>query len=67
MAGMNAGSFCPSPSRVAISGARAAATPDRTAADWPQDCLCRTRRSQGYCVIKRLSSASVPSLEPSLT
>src|SRR5665811_1870893 len=67
MAGMKAGSFCPSPSSVTISGARAAVTPERTAADWPLDCLCRTRRSQEYCAISRLSSASLPSLEPSLT
>jgi hypothetical protein len=37
IAGMKDGSFCPSPSRVATTGARAAATPLRTAQDWPQD------------------------------
>ena len=45
-AGMNDGSFCPSPSSVATTGARAAATPLRTAADWPQDAACLIWRSQ---------------------
>ena len=46
-AGMNAGSFCPSPSSVTTMAPRAAATPLRTAADWPQDCLWRTPAQPG--------------------
>ena len=67
MAGRKAGSFCPSPSRVTTSGARAALTPLRTAADWPQDWPWRSRRRNGYCALSRVSSAGVPSLEPSST
>jgi hypothetical protein len=37
---MNEGSFCPSPSSVATIGARAAATPLRTADDWPHETAC---------------------------
>ncbi|CAA2159355.1 hypothetical protein MBRA_04565 [Methylobacterium brachiatum] len=44
---MKAGSFWPSPSSVATTGARAARTPLRTAADWPPLRACRTTRIQG--------------------
>ena len=64
---MNEGSFCPSPSSVAISGARAAATPLRTAADWPHDSSCLIWRSQARSAFSAVSAASVPSVEPSLT
>src|SRR5262245_37592820 len=66
-AGMKAGSFCPSPSRVATRGARAAATPVRTAADWPHDAACLTWRSHGFSRASRTSVASVSSVEPSFT
>ena len=64
---MNDGSFCPSPSRVATSGARAALTPLRTAQDWPQETACLIWRSQARSAFRALSAASVPSVEPSLT
>ena len=64
---MKDGSFCPSPSSVAMTGARAAATPLRTAADWPQDSACLIWRNQARSAFSAFSAASVPSLEPSLT
>jgi hypothetical protein len=64
---MKAGLFWPSPSSVTTTGARAWDTPVRTAADWPQDCACLTWRKNGWLAIRERSSASVPSVEPSLT
>ena len=66
-AGMNDGSFWPSPSSVTTIGARAAATPVRTAADCPQERACLTWRSQRRSAVSRVSSSSVVSVEPSLT
>ena len=60
-AGMKDGSFCPSPSSVATIGARAAATPVRTAADWPQEAACLIWRSHGRSAFSAVSAASVPS------
>ena len=60
---MKAGLCWPSPSSVTTTGARACATPVRTAADWPQDCACLIWRRNGRLAIRQRSSASVPSVE----
>ena len=64
--GMSAGSFCPSPSMVAIQSPRAARTPLTNAADWPQDRPCRSATS-GKRAIASASRAGVSSEEPSST
>ena len=46
-AGMKAGSFCPSPSSVDDERRARRRHPVRTAADCPQDCLCRTLAQPG--------------------
>src|SRR5262245_32344095 len=66
-AGMNDGSFWPSPSSVTMIGARAAITPERSAADWPQATSWRMIRSQVRDAICCSNVVSVPSVEPSLT
>ena len=53
-AGMKEGSFWPSPSSVTTTGARAAATPVRTAADCPHEAACLTCRSHGRSAIRRV-------------
>ena len=64
---MKAGSFWPSPSSVTTTGARAARTPLRTAALWPQLTSWRKPRSQGRERRAVAISAAVPSDEPSST
>src|SRR6185312_6461547 len=62
---MSAGSFCPSPSMVTMMGKRAARIPVRSAALLPRLRPCTSARSAGSTLLSRLSSSSVPSLEPS--
>src|SRR5215510_14878601 len=66
-AGMKAGSFWPSPSRVTMMPARAWRTPLHTAADCPHEVRCLLCRSHGRLAISSVNSDSVRSVEPSLT
>ena len=65
MRGISAGGFCPSPSIVQMTGARAAMTPEWTAADCPAERGWRTIRSQG--LPRAFAASPVPSSEPSST
>src|SRR5690606_24492433 len=60
--GRSAGSFWPSPSRVATQVARAALTPVRMAALWPLWRRCCSTRSSGVRVLAARSSSTLPSL-----
>jgi hypothetical protein len=64
---MSAGSFCPSPSRVTIHGARARETPVHSDALWPEDAWCLTDRSRGKFRTASRSRAGVSSTLPSST
>ncbi|KAG1277189.1 hypothetical protein G6F64_014741 [Rhizopus arrhizus] len=61
--GMSAGSFWPSPSRVAIQGARACLTPVRTAVLWPLWFTWCSTRSSGVVAFSPCSTARVSSRE----
>ena len=65
--GRSAGSFWPSPSSVAIHGARAAFTPVRMAVLWPLCCTWRSARSSGTCAICACSTCQESSFEWSST
>ena len=65
---MSAGSFWPSPSSVAIHGARASRTPVATAALWPERTEWRISRISGIASARALRTAcAVPSVLPSST
>ena len=63
--GMSAGSFCPSPSSVAIHGARAARTPLATAALCPLRNEWRNTRNAGSALLSLRRMAAVSSVLPS--
>ena len=65
--GMSAGSFWPSPSRVAIQAPRAALTPLRVAVLCPPLARWRTMRSSGTSAFSACSRARVVSVESSST
>ena len=64
--GMSAGSFCPSPSSVAIQYPRAAFTPVTIAALCPHETRWR-RRTRSPAAVSAASASAVPSVEPSST
>ena len=65
--GMSAGSFWPSPSRVAIQAPRAAFTPVRMAVLWPLCARWRSTRSSGTVAIRPRKTSKESSFDASST
>ena len=65
--GMSAGSFWPSPSRVAIQTPRAAFTPVRMAVLWPLCARWRSTRSSGTVAIRPRKTSKESSFDASST